>query len=100
MSQELREQAERVRAFVAARRLLSNVDPEEIQNVVVMPPGAEEPMEFALLASDLEELARAVLEARCSDRVPDVTGVTASRTCGLTLNADGTCPRPRSEHVS
>jgi len=36
----------------------------------------------------------------CSAAVPDLTGVSRWYTCGLTLNADGYCPRPWADHVS
>jgi hypothetical protein len=97
---ELAEAARRVLAYVRGRQLLSNVDPEEISEVSVMPPGAGEPMTFRLLSSDLEALTLQHIEPRCADRVPDNTGVTKTRTCGLTLDANGACPRPKMEHES
>lgn len=56
MSDELREAAQRVTGYVRARQLMSNTDPEEISEIVIMPAGAEEPMPFRLLSSDLEAL--------------------------------------------
>lgn len=98
-SSELSEVAARVLGFVRARQLLSNVDPEEISEVSVMPPGAAEPMTFALRSSDLEALAYVHLDPRCIGHVQDVTGVRETRVCGLTLNADGACPRPELDHI-
>lgn len=98
MSNELRESAQRVTGYVRAWQLLSNTDSECLGEVTVMPPGAGEPVTFKLLAADLEELAARA--TRCGDRVPDTSGVTMSRTCGLTLNESGACPRPREEHVA
>lgn len=95
---ELAEIAKRVIGYVRARQLLSNVDAEEISEVTVTPPGGE-PMTFALNSSDLEALAAPYLDPRCTGRVPDVTGLTESRVCGLTLTADGHCPRPELDHV-
>ena len=112
MSNELREAAQRVTGYVRARALMSNTDPEVISDIAVMPAGAEKPMEFRLLVSDLEAL---VLHAhgvatteeltawpdkpRCSGRVPDISGVSHRSACGLTLDDNGTCPRPEKEHI-
>ena len=48
----------------------------------------------AMLAADREPPT----PARCALHVPDQVGVTGVRVCGLTLNTDGTCPMPLSEH--
>ena len=112
MSNKLHEAAQRVTGYIRARALMSNTDPEVISDIAVMPAGAEKPMEFRLLVSDLEAL---VLHAhgvatteeltawpdkpRCSGRVPDISGVSHRRACGLTLDDNGTCPRPEKEHI-
>lgn len=112
MSNELREAAQRVTGYIRARALMSNTDPEVISDIAVMPAGAEKPMEFRLRVSDLEALVLhthgvASMEERtawphkprCADWVPDISGVSHRRTCGLTLDANGTCPRPEKEHI-
>lgn len=112
VSNELREAAQRVTGYIRARALMSNTDSEVISDIAVMPAGAENPMEFRLLVSDLEALTShavssipnacdfmAAPEWRCTAWVLDTSGVSHRRVCGLTLDANGTCPRPEKEHI-
>lgn len=94
MGNELHGAAQRVLGFARAHQLLAGA---EVVARIEFRIERDEPTVFTLLATDLEELA--IQATRCSGRVADVTGVTKSRTCGLTLSADGTCPRPQGEHV-
>lgn len=108
----------RVKGFVRAYQLLSNQDPDVVMSVHVM--GTAGPVEYNLTTADLELLVAAVttipepiktyetirlvdgpdMPFRCADWVADDSGTTmyGRRVCGTVLQADGTCPRPKSEH--
>lgn len=85
--------ANRVKGFVRARQLLSNVDPQEVASVHIMLPGQPEPTEFDLLSSDLEMLAAAALSAapRFSLFIDSAEEVLSARVREVIVEEGGTC---------
>lgn len=88
MSNELREAAQRVTGYVRARALMSNTDPEVISDIAVMPAGTEKPMEFKLLASDLEALALAAVGGTPIEFLPGTVTISAEEYLDLQSDAN------------
>lgn len=88
MSNELREAAQRVTGYVRARALMSNTDNEVISDIAVMPEGAGAPLEFRLLASDLEALALHAVGGTPTELLPDTVTISAEEYLDLQSDAN------------
>lgn len=88
MSNEPREAAQRVTGYIRARALMSNTDPEVISDIAVMPAGTEKPMEFRLLASDLEALVLHAVGSTPTELLPGTVTISAEEYLDLQSDAN------------